>query len=744
MTETPAKSHIVITLDYETWHPHIPADKRIDWQETVISPTAQLLAICNRYNAKLTIFFEIGEYYWLQKHRPAIASEIEEQLRDAIRDGHDVQLHLHVSWLPETGASYDEASNSWFWDNTYQKLHDYPGNLTELLRRCKSDMENMLRPVKPDYRVTTFRAGAYQIQPSKQIVDSLLEIGITADSSVWKGGFQPDRGNDFRMAWSAQPYYASSYNVNYFAPPAERNFLEIPVSTVRQFPRIFNIPLPFFKKKVKRWFFDDADYSSMIRQFELLNAVSRAEKFKLLFSTKTPILHNFFVKVGYHGGRKFAPIARIIPWLLPKTHKDMLRDRVYVMIGHSKGKIDFKAFDMTLSTISRRENIQFSTISHIHTLTEELSTESAHQEDLDFQVAVEYKAIIGEERNEKISGYLQQKIPVTSEYVLDLGCGSGYWTKAIKERLVAPKRVVGLDFGDAFLEKARNVYGVEAIKCDFHHLPFEDHYFDAIYADNTIEHSYSPHRVLEECFRALKPGGVLAMCVPPDARNPDYITPNHNWRMDSDEIYARLEKIGFLNIYIEEVNAVKRWGERPYLPSNHVSTYITAWKSYNELLRLQQIASFCYRIISPKKDNFSSSGLQILKDGYGWCGSYSRSAQYILHQEGFASRIATFFLRNLPFGRGSQGLDTHTVVEVYGDNAQYVLDATVGIVYPYSLDVLIQRPILADEFLASQNFVPDKRWHERRYEWYATTKAYANTYKKKYPREWMHKLKNYL
>ncbi len=744
MSKTEAQRNIVITLDYETWHPAVPAGKRIDWNETVIAPTARLLEICNRNNAKLTIFFEIGEYYWLRGSRPDIAHAIEGQLRDIIRDGHDVQLHLHTSWLPETGARYDEATDTWFWDNRYQKLHEYPGDITELLLRCKNDLEAMLRPVNPEYHVTTFRAGAYQIQPSKQIADALLAAGISADSSVWQGGYQPERGNDFRMAWSGQPYFASSYNVNYCAPPAERNFLEIPISTIKRFPRIFGIPLPFLRKKVKRWLFDDADFPTMFSTFRMLDTLPRAEQFKLYFARTFPALQKFLVKVGYHGGRKFTPISHIIPWLTPKTHGDMLQNRVYVMIGHSKANINFADFEKLLLKLSGMSDIRFSTISEIVNLTQDTMQKESLQEDLDFQVKIEYKAIIGEERNEKISGYLQEKIPLDSQTVLDLGCGSGYWTKAIKERLITPKRVVGLDFGDDFLEKARSVYGAEAIKGDFHNLPFDNDYFDAIYADNTIEHSFSPHRVLEECFRTLRPGGLLAMCVPPDARNPDYITPNHNWRMDSDEIRARLEDIGFEHIQIEEIDAVKEWGERPYLPSDNISTYVTARKSYNEFERLREIALFCYQAILPEKDNRTISGYKILKDGYGWCGSYSRAAHYLLSQEGFNSRIVTFFLRNLPFGRGPEGLDTHTAVEVLSKDGKWLLlDATCGIVYPYSIDELLQNPKLADEYLDSAHFTPDARWHERRYEWYCSTKAYERAYGKKHPKEWWMKFKSH-
>lgn len=744
MAHNESLHRIVISLDYETWHPSVPQGKRIDWSETVINPTNRLLEICNRYNAKLTIFFEIGEYYWLKENRPETAVAIENQLKQAVTGGHDVQLHIHTSWLPETGASYDAKTDTWFWDNRYQKLHDYPFGIEKLLRRCKNDMEALFQPVNPHYKVTTFRAGAYQIQPSKPIVDALLAVGIEADSSVWKGGYQPERGNDFRAAWSGQPYFGSSYNINYFAPPAEHNLLEIPVSTARIFPRAAGLPVPM-SKRVKRWFFDDQSFEQMSMMYDAVSSENRYNRFKRNFTASFPKLQKFLVKVGYHGGRKVTAASKIIPMFFPSTHEDLFKDKVFVMIGHSKSNIDFEGFEKLISMLSQKSHIRFNTISEINLEVRKAEAEKklSLDADLDFQVEIEFDAIIGDARNDNISGWLQQKIPLDRKNVLDLGCGSGYWTKAIKDRLIAPERVIGLDFGDAFLEKARRVYGAEVVKGDFHHLPFDENSFDAIYADNTIEHSFSPHRVLQECYRVLKPSGMLAMCVPPDARNPNYVTPNHNWRMDSDEIHERMEEIGFENIIIEEINAVETWGERPYLPSNNTSTYVTAWKSYNEIERIREIAKFCYNTISPDRDNPTIDGEQILRDGYAWCGGYARAAKYLCEKEYFEARIVTFFLEGLPFGRGDKGTDTHTVLEVFlPKKKQWItLDAMAGVVFTNSVQELIAKPELADQALALTQFQQDDRWQKRNYEWYSSSKAYEHAKGYKYPKEWVKKVK---
>lgn len=55
---------------------------------------------------------------------------------------------------------------------------------------------------------------------------------------------------------------------------------------------------------------------------------------------------------------------------------------------------------------------------------------------------------------------------------------------------------------------------------DLHAAPFEDNTFDAIYAGEIIEHTWTPAKMITECHRILKPGGLLILDTP----NPYSIT----------------------------------------------------------------------------------------------------------------------------------------------------------------------------------------------------------------------------
>jgi len=106
--------------------------------------------------------------------------------------------------------------------------------------------------------------------------------------------------------------------------------------------------------------------------------------------------------------------------------------------------------------------------------------------------------------------------------LLDLGCGEG--RHAITAWLEAPIEVVGLDRGDADVRtaqaRAREFASPEGtsrlqwIHGDGLRLPFPDATFDRIICAEVLEHIHDYGRMLDEIYRVLKPGGMLAVSVP--------------------------------------------------------------------------------------------------------------------------------------------------------------------------------------------------------------------------------------
>lgn len=95
---------------------------------------------------------------------------------------------------------------------------------------------------------------------------------------------------------------------------------------------------------------------------------------------------------------------------------------------------------------------------------------------------------------------------------LDLATGTGVIARAVQAQSPA-SAVVGADFSESMLDVARAGKGSEGIDWQFadaHELPFADAEFDGVTHGYLLRNVSDLDRVLNEQFRVLKPGGVVA------------------------------------------------------------------------------------------------------------------------------------------------------------------------------------------------------------------------------------------
>ncbi len=94
--------------------------------------------------------------------------------------------------------------------------------------------------------------------------------------------------------------------------------------------------------------------------------------------------------------------------------------------------------------------------------------------------------------------------------VLEAGCGEGIFLR------LAPKGydVEGIDINKDWVAKLRKA-GLKARYGDLQKkLPFQSGFFEGVYSCHVIEHLDSPEKMLSECYRVLKPGGVIVIRTP--------------------------------------------------------------------------------------------------------------------------------------------------------------------------------------------------------------------------------------
>jgi ubiquinone/menaquinone biosynthesis C-methylase UbiE len=99
--------------------------------------------------------------------------------------------------------------------------------------------------------------------------------------------------------------------------------------------------------------------------------------------------------------------------------------------------------------------------------------------------------------------------------VLDVGCGAGVEVVRFAR---GGARVVGLDLADSATALTRQNLAQQGLAAgvttaDAEALPFPDDTFDFVYAHGVIQYASDDQRVVAECRRVARPGGVVMFQV---------------------------------------------------------------------------------------------------------------------------------------------------------------------------------------------------------------------------------------
>jgi hypothetical protein len=200
---------IIFTLDYE-----IHGNGEGCPRTLMVEPTDRMLRLFDQYGAKLTIMADVAEIMRFKEYRDKYNRDdyyydaIVDQLRRAVRTGHDVQLHIHSSYF---NARYQDGR--WLQDWSEYDFANLPiERMQWMVGICKEFLERQLRLADPNYRCIAFRAANWSTNPSRNVAQALLANNIKIDTSVFKGGrrqgivnFDYTSAHHRLLPWPANP-----------------------------------------------------------------------------------------------------------------------------------------------------------------------------------------------------------------------------------------------------------------------------------------------------------------------------------------------------------------------------------------------------------------------------------------------------------------------------------------------------------------------------------------------------------
>jgi SAM-dependent methyltransferase len=159
-------------------------------------------------------------------------------------------------------------------------------------------------------------------------------------------------------------------------------------------------------------------------------------------------------------------------------------------------------------------------------------------------------------RNENILHVFSAHFPDARDF-LEIGVGSGFVLRGFLDRFPLLK-IRGSELYLEGLKFARiRLPEVELYQLDARKLPFTD-YFDVLGAFDVLEHIRQDDDVLEEMFRAVRPGGGIIVTVPQHAYLWSVVDEIsfHKRRYSRQDLFYKLTRVGFIVKYATSFNSL--------------------------------------------------------------------------------------------------------------------------------------------------------------------------------------------
>jgi Polysaccharide deacetylase len=280
------KQNAIITFDYEVF-----LGREIGTIEnSVIKPTSSILKILKENNAKSIFFVDTTWLLFLKENFSEDFQTVSDQLKNIVKSGSSVELHLHPQWINATVTGKRIRFDSL----AHYKLHSL--NESEIFHLFSRSID-LLQSIT-NQKVQCFRAGGWCIEPFSKIKNAFETYGIKYDFSALPGiSLKEGKEYDFDFSKAPElPFYKFANSVN--EPVKEGSFIEFPLSTYKNNPgyRVLNKIL----LKIKRdSIFGDGVGSKEKSIFRTLIQATKFSKEKLNLDRTSNTLFKYLLKTHF-------------------------------------------------------------------------------------------------------------------------------------------------------------------------------------------------------------------------------------------------------------------------------------------------------------------------------------------------------------------------------------------------------------------------------------------------------------
>jgi len=225
---------ILLTFDYELFL----GQRSGTVQKCLIKPTDHILQLLREFKLRHSIFFVDTIYLLLLKKYQNVFVQvnndfirISEQISKIVNEGHYVFPHLHPHWLD---ARYNSRLNQWDLNNVSRyRFHMLSRNQQQdVFKSSLQILSEIINPLQPNYKIDSFRAGGWSIQPFSDFIPFFMKYDIVNDFSVVPGkcSYTDAQYYDFRSVKQHQVY---TFSDNVTESEEAGRFVEYPISIIR-------------------------------------------------------------------------------------------------------------------------------------------------------------------------------------------------------------------------------------------------------------------------------------------------------------------------------------------------------------------------------------------------------------------------------------------------------------------------------------------------------------------------------